>query len=456
MTRLALACWFVFSFPGRVALAQNAQAALPDPILDRILTTHPKARAVVALRLDPTIESRSQAIAQAASLAIQNSSANQLRVHSRFQRVPALIVTLNPAALTALRANPSVIGVEWDGGGYGLTIAPEPVNKLDHIAVLDTGLPLNAELGAPDKLASESCFCRLEHGAGCCPDGSHHQDGPGSTRDDLSFETTSQAWLRATLPPNANVPSWAPAIVVVKVLSRHDQFDSWDSIFTALDHLLDRDQSNLNRVLFSFASSRLYTAPDCAASATAAVLRDVMAEFIRQGVVPMAARAPGGPGPGLALPGCLQLATQARASVTERLPQPSFGGGEMPMPGTPGGPPPAPLPSNASIVYGVIESIAPLADADIPPIDTPANVKWSGLRVRVFESVALRNGVANLVAGGQSLTFATYDSTVGLGPGQAIKFSASLARSVAQPLYFATGFRLVDNSETKGVPRRPL
>ena len=435
----AIACWCV------------SLSAQTDPILDRVIESQGKARVVIALRLDPSIPSRTDAIQQATSLILQNLDPGQIQVNATFQRIAALIATIGPAALTALRANSNVTGVEWDGGGYGIEVDPQPVNKLDRVAILDTGIPLSAEVGAPDKLQSESCFCSLQNGAGCCPDGSRRQNGPGSSRDDLPFATTSVAWLQPALPPGANVVSWAPSISVVKVLSRQDKFDSWEPILTAIDQLLD-GTGNLNRVLFSFASSRLYLAPECSSSPAAAILHDAIAQFRQQGIIPIVARASGGPGPGRALPGCLESAEKAQGRITERLPKPDIAGDGMTTgnPGNPGGgPPPAPVASNGSAVFGVLEALAPLPDEEIPPVDTPANVKWWRLRIRVHESIPLQTGLANLVPRGQVLDFKTYDSVAGLAVGQDLKFSAAQTGTNIMPAFYATGFRLMDVSKGK-------
>ncbi len=267
-----------------------------DPVLENLLAGESKVRVVVALRLDESL-AMEDAIRQAADRVAQQADSSEMMSLARFKRVPAVIAMVSAKGLSSLVENPSVAAVEWDQGGLGLKIGPQDVNKLERIAILDTGIGYDAELGAPDKLDSEACFCTLKGDGGCCPDGSREQTGAGSARDYLYFDTTALAWIRPAVPPPAGVVTWKPAIRVVKVLSKKDRFETWEVIFRALDSMLDRDEMALNRVLFSFASDRLYEGEHCANSGTGVVLRRVFESFWRQGVRPMVARAAGGPGP---------------------------------------------------------------------------------------------------------------------------------------------------------------
>lgn len=386
-----------------------------------------------------------------ATLAAMNPE--HYRLAARFDTVPAVILELRTkAAAEALASHENVAAVELDSGGFGLFAGPVPVQKVARIAVFDTGLPDVEKLNSTEKLAGEQCFCKTAYGAGCCPDGSVRQEGLGAARESLPFATSSLAWLK--IPDEApkeiqRYVTWEPFVSVYKVIPRGDAFDSWESVFRAVDALdASSEYSRQDVVLFSLASAKLYTGPcDRGGSALEIAWGSILKHMAEKRITILLPAARGGPGPGVALPGCFEFVAGAeRLSSNERYPVPNAPSGPgsgigIGAPGN-GGPPPAPVRRNASVGLGVVESIRAALPEERPMVDTLPGQEFSVIKVRVRDVRAAREDIPSLLESGKTVDFLTLE-TPGFTAGAEVKFSATLTGFEGQSSWYAEAWRPV-------------
>lgn len=413
-----------------------------DPGIEARLASGAKPRVLVALR------DVQQTDALLAAL-----DPDHYRLVARFETVPAVILdVVSGSVVSAIASHDSVSGIELDSGGFGVFVGPEPVQKVARVAILDTGLPDVERLNGAEKLAGEQCFCRTASGAGCCPDGSVRQEGLGSTRESLPFETSSLAWLQIPNEPLRDFRrymTWDPFISAYKVIPRGDAFDSWESVFRAVDAIeATAETQRHDVVLFSLASAKLYL-HDCdrGGSALEWIWRSILRRLSGKQIQVLLAAARGGPGPGMALPACLASIPEfSQVAAFERYPVPgtwaALSSGGIGQPGGVSGPPPAPVARNASVGYGSVEGIRPALPEETPAVDTPQGQTFTVVRVRVRNASAARQDLASLLESGRSVDFLTLE-VPGFAIGTDVKFSTVLTGFEGRSAWYAEAWRPV-------------
>jgi len=214
---------------------KRSAEAEPRPVL------HPKVRAQVD-RVLSTLPRRSQA-----------------RVLRRFERIPAVVMEVDAAALAALARDPRVLRVDIDTGG-GMASAPDESTVLNQVhqlpelgfagngmkvAVVDSGIDTD-HADFRGRIVGQQCFCA----ANCCPNGAATQSGAGAAEDDQGHGTNVAGIVGGdgTVAPRGALP--AVSLVTVKMLDRNGRFSSTADVLSALDWLAaqhpDVDAVNLS------------------------------------------------------------------------------------------------------------------------------------------------------------------------------------------------------------------
>ena len=139
------------------------------------------------------------------------------------------------------------------------------------VAVLDTGVDTH-HADIKDSLIAEQCFCTSPSGAGCCPNGSASQSGPGSAEDDHGHGTNVAGII--TSDGRVAPPGIAPdaQIVALKVLDRTGAGTS-TSILSGLDFIIN-NRPEVKVVNLSLGLANLFSGTcDSGASFTLAFAR---------------------------------------------------------------------------------------------------------------------------------------------------------------------------------------
>src|SRR5262249_46425776 len=147
----------------------------------------------------------------------------------RWQSLNAFAGDVNASGLRALSEDPDVLQVDEDPPAYADLAESAALIRADQVrgagvtgrgvvvAVLDPGVDTHHP-DIRDSLIVEQCFCASPSGAGCCPNGSTQQSGPGAAEDDNGHGTNVTGII--TSDGRVAPPGIAPdaQIVAVKVL----------------------------------------------------------------------------------------------------------------------------------------------------------------------------------------------------------------------------------------------
>lgn len=178
---------------------------------------------------------------------------SEFALERRFRSVPAVGGIVHTSGVLRLIEHPMVRRIDLEMGGRALLAEAVPLVGLDRlrsvgltgegvtVAVIDSGLDTDHP-DLADDLVAERCFCTAG-GAGCCPDGSTGQTGPGSAEDDYGHGSHVAGVVTSSgaLAPIGGAPD--AEIVAVKVLESDGGFCCSADIVGALDWIINQQPS---------------------------------------------------------------------------------------------------------------------------------------------------------------------------------------------------------------------
>ena len=241
----------------------------------------------------------------------------------RFDRIPAIAGYIDAAGLAALLADPHVVRISLEASVAAQLAEAVPLVNLDdvhalgltgagaRVAILDTGV----DLAHPDlagAVVAERCFCDdAQPGpAGCCPDGSDSQSGPGAGQDDHGHGTRVAGIVTsaAVHAPLGGAPD--AQIVAVKVMDSGGGGYLSD-LLAGLDWVLQL-QPDVAVVNMSLGFG-LYPGHCDAADANTMAVASALDQLHAAGVVSVAGSGNNGSGTGMIAPACVERAISVGA-----------------------------------------------------------------------------------------------------------------------------------------------
>jgi subtilisin family serine protease len=267
-----------------VLTAARAPAAEVGARVVDELRLRPRVRVIVALR-EPTAPATDLTLRNAEVGAIQGNVLEGLRpgdflLTHRWQSLNAFAGDVTSAGLRALADDPDVLMVDVDPPAYADLAESAALIRADQVrgagttgkgvvvAVLDTGVDTHHP-DIRDSLIAEQCFCTSPSGAGCCPNGSAQQSGPGAAEDDQGHGTNVTGIITSDgrVAPMGIAPD--AQVVVVKVLDKTGAGTS-TSILSGLDFVINQ-HPEVKVVNLSLGLANLFSGScDSAASFTTA------------------------------------------------------------------------------------------------------------------------------------------------------------------------------------------
>ncbi len=267
-----------------VLAARRAPAAEVGARVVDELRLRPRVRVIVALR-EPTAPVTDLTLRNAEVEAIQGNVLEGLRpgdflLTHRWQSLNAFAGDVTSAGLRALAEDPDVLMVDVDPPAYADLAESAALIRADQVrgagttgkgvvvAILDTGVDTHHP-DIRDSLIGEQCFCTSPSGAGCCPNGSAQQSGPGAAEDDHGHGTNVTGIITSDgrVAPMGIAPD--AQVIVVKVLDKTGAGTS-TSILSGLDFVINQ-HPEVKVVNLSLGLANLFSGScDSAASFTTA------------------------------------------------------------------------------------------------------------------------------------------------------------------------------------------
>ena len=267
-----------------VLAARSAPAAEVGARVVDELRLRPRVRVIVALR-EPTAPVTDLTLRNAEVEAIQGNVLEGLRpgdflLTHRWQSLNAFAGDVTSAGLRALAEDPDVLMVDVDPPAYADLAESAALIRADQVrgagttgkgvvvAILDTGVDTHHP-DIRDSLIGEQCFCTSPSGAGCCPNGSAQQSGPGAAEDDHGHGTNVTGIITSDgrVAPMGIAPD--AQVIVVKVLDKTGAGTS-TSILSGLDFVINQ-HPEVKVVNLSLGLANLFSGScDSAASFTTA------------------------------------------------------------------------------------------------------------------------------------------------------------------------------------------
>lgn len=314
---LAVAAETIARSPAAAVMAASGKVG---PELVDVLEREGVARVVVAFSLgshQPLDLARDEGRAIVASVRediLSTLLPSELTLERHFQSVPAVGGTVRTSGVLRLIEHPMVLRVDLEMGGRALLAEAVPLVELDRlqsagltgqgvtVAVIDSGLDTDHP-DLADDLVAQRCFCTAG-GAGCCPDGSTGQSGPGSAEDDYGHgsHVAGVVTSSGTLAPIGGAPD--AEIVAVKVLESDGGFCCSADIVGALDWIIN-EQPSVDVVNMSLGTFALFSGDCDTATAYTIAWASAIDTLRANGVLTFAAAGNESSGSQMPAPACL-------------------------------------------------------------------------------------------------------------------------------------------------------
>jgi subtilisin family serine protease len=297
-----------------IALAGCAPGAQPraakvEAEVEALLQVAGRAPVIVILAESEswtTDSARSRGITNARGGVLASLAPGDFALGQEWQYVSGFAGELSAAGLARLSAHPDVLRVGLDRKVNGYTAESVPMIRADEVralgftgrgstvAVLDTGID-NSHPDLRDAIVDQQCFC-----AGCCPNGTSRQSGPGSANDDNGHGTNVSGIIASAgrVAPVGVAPG--AALVAIRVLGPSG--GSVSTIVSALEYVMG--QSHVKVVNMSLGGGGPYTTVCDNADAGTMAFGSVIARLRAQGTLTVVAAGNEGFSTGVSSPAC--------------------------------------------------------------------------------------------------------------------------------------------------------
>ena len=305
---------FLFVLAGVViGCAPASRASKVEAEVEAVLRLTGRAPVIVILADSgqwSTDSARTRGIAAARESVLASLATSDFRLGQRWTYVSGFSGELSEAGLDRLRAHPDVVRVGLDRKVYAYTAESVPLIRADEahgmgltgrgvtVAVLDTGIDAQHP-DLADAIVDQQCYC-----AGCCPNGTSQQSGPGSVFDD-NGHGTNVAGIIASGGRVAAVGVAPDAdLVAIRVLGASG--GSVSTIVSALEHVLGRPQIRI--VNMSLGGGGPFTSVCDQVDAGNMAFGSVIARLRSAGVLTVVAAGNEGYTTGVSSPACVNAA----------------------------------------------------------------------------------------------------------------------------------------------------
>ena len=225
--------------------ARLATATPTDQVQITVVLREPEARGSRAERRGRVRDKQNSTLARL--------TRSKFTLKNRYRWLSGFSGWADAETIAMLNADPNVLRVDVDrvayvAGSEGTAlVGADTVQALGvtgsgvAIAMLDTGIDSDhPNLSA--SLVAEACFCDDQPGpAGCCPDGTDNQTGPGSAEDDQGHGTGTTGVIVSSSGSHLGVAPGAD-IVALKVLDANGT-GLFSDIADALDWVIDNHET---------------------------------------------------------------------------------------------------------------------------------------------------------------------------------------------------------------------
>ncbi|MCG8428537.1 MAG: S8 family serine peptidase, partial [Chromatiales bacterium] len=321
MNRTLVECLPFLAAVAASLFATAGQAAEVDEVLYERLQQEERIRVVASFAVDNLHEaaaaprrmlrSGQMRIADKRAAILSGLPKGSFKLDKTSDGLTAMALEVNAEALEILNASPDVLRIGSDEGGIAHMGQSLPLIGADalhnigytgtgrRIAVLDSGI----DTDHPDfsaRIVDEYCYCRHTGGAGCCPNGTREQTGPGSAEDDDGHGTNVTGIVAA------KTDGVAPAseIVAVKVLGTGGFYSAYD-IALAMDWVA-ANHPEVDSVNMSLGTFTLFTGACDNDEAWTETLAQAVANLRANGTVVLVSAGNNGSSTSMGAPACIQ------------------------------------------------------------------------------------------------------------------------------------------------------
>lgn len=240
-----------------------------------------------------------------------------LHVRRTFKLVPAIVAEVDATALGLLANDRRIAGIDLDVGGTGHLLESRALAGVSNtlaagirgrgvrVAIVDSGIDTNH----PDfsgRLVAEACFCSGGQGAaGCCPDGTETQFGPGAAEDDHGHGTNVAGIAVGGGAVGLSGAAPDALISAVKVLDQNNSFCCISDVIAAFDWIR-ANQTDVDIVNASLGSNQLFASTCNTASALMMALAMSVDGLVSNGSMVFASSGNQGSATAIAAPACIE------------------------------------------------------------------------------------------------------------------------------------------------------